>query len=222
MLSIFLRRRLLIVRFGRIDLHYSPAVIAYIIHKNFVQACRDGPFIIYPAAYTPRLFLFLYPISHLSFFLFFLLFFSLYLMQLITKDRANEPLHDCFSVCRCVRRTPGEKPSSGTKEQTSNICIHASTDATAQNLAEKGRMGLAAVYLCTTHRARESRCTRLYNRTVIRPFGKQSVARWPTCWIATRVVCDSPLLRPVYISIHRSFHSPLFGLVIHPISVLQI
>lgn len=90
------------------------------------------------------------------------------------------------------------------------VCIHASMDATAQNLAEKGRIGLAAVYLCTTHRARESSCTRLYNRTVIRPFGKQSVARWPTCWIATRVVCDSPLLRPVYISIHRSFHSPLW------------
>lgn len=103
-LSIFLRRRLLIVRFGRIDLHYSPPVIAYIIYKNFLAPCRTA-FIIYQLR-MPRPIFFFTLFSHL--------FFYFYLMQLITKDRANEPSNDCFYVFRCMRRTPGEKPPSGT------------------------------------------------------------------------------------------------------------
>ena len=82
------RWRLLIVCLGiRIDLHYQPS--CHTVHNiyKFRESSECLSLLYYQmcicnAPFPP-------PFS---------------LMQLITKDGANEPLYDCFSVCRCVRR----------------------------------------------------------------------------------------------------------------------
>jgi len=52
-----------------------------------------------------------------------------------------------------------------------------------------------------THGAESNRQTQAvavdYNEALVLSLAKQSVAPWPTCWIVTRVVCDSLLLRLV-------------------------